>query len=290
MAKNLKKDDQPAKSEWLATYADMMTILFVFFVLLFSMSSINPVKWDILVQTWGNQARNIASVGGGDQDEAVDQAIVDMLDQIFSIIIDQMAEDGITEEQPEELHQEGSEMDFDHIYNVVSLYIDTQGYADRVDIEKDENYVMIRFKDRAFFASGHAIIGAEGQEIIRFIAEAINLVIDQVGSIKIEGHTDNVPQSSWEFPSNWDLGSARANAVRAIFEASGIPSNRRLMEVISLAETDPRDTNETAEGRSANRRVEIYITRADQVDEEMEAEHIIDELAGELGRAKEDEE
>ena len=271
MAKNLKKEeDKAGASEWMTTYSDMMTILFVFFVLLFSMSSINPVKWDKLVQTYGNHARNLSAVGGGDVEvDGVEQELINILDDILSHFLEDITDEGVAEEQPEELYdEERRQIDFEHIYNVVSMYVDTRGYSDRIDVEKDEFHVMIRFKDRAFFTSGHAIISAEGQDIIKFISEAIQLVIEQVDTIKIEGHTDSMPQNSWEYPDNWALGSARANAVRSIFENTGIPADRRLMEVISLADTVPRAGNDTLEGRSENRRVEIYITRLDVVEEE----------------------
>jgi chemotaxis protein MotB len=293
MARYLKKPDEKSGSaDWMTTYSDMMTILFVLFVLLFSMSSINPVKWDLLVQTWGNQDRNVSSVAGEEvPGQGADSEMIanwlDMMDLLARLddITDSPQEEESTDSENREDQLNNEEqvvITFDHVYNVISSYVEIRGYSDRIDIEKDDNFILIRFKDRVFFRSGMARIDGNAIEIIKFIGEAIGLVLDQVDVIRIEGHTDSIPQEGWEFPDNWALSQERARQVLLFLIDSGLPTDRRLLQPIGYADTHPIDTNETPEGRSANRRVEIIITRADVIDEEVDLEerYDIDSIAG----------
>jgi chemotaxis protein MotB len=142
------------------------------------------------------------------------------------------------------------------------------------------------------FDPGSAEVNLEGRDAVLFIGAAIQLVLDQVEKIKIEGHTDSVPQNSWMYPDNWQLSAARANAVRAFLEVSGItvgPGSPRI-EVVALADTVPIGDNDTQEGKAANRRVEIYITRADLVQEVTEPGYDSADNAGaeETGESEED--
>ena len=159
------------------------------------------------------------------------------------------------------------------------MYVQDSGYAELIDVEKDDFQIMIRFKDRVLFQSGMAIIGAEGRDAILFIGAAIDLVADQVDIIKVMGHTDSIPQNSFLYPNNRVLGSARANAVVDILEESGLTGDDPFIQSISMADKDPIAPNDTPEGRALNRRVEIYITRKEVVDEETGPEVIIDDIA-----------
>ena len=295
MARHLNKSEEVrGVSVWLVTYADMMTIMFVFFVLLFSMSTINPVTWDVLVQTWGNRDRTVAAAGGADMLDATDHELMLHLDAILLAMLEDLAfispypyQEPDVEPGVEAVDEVEPGYEFEVIYVIISQFIRDEGYQDRIEIERDENYIMLRFRDRAFFAPGSSAMEAAGVAATQFIAHAIGLVVDQVDTIIIEGHTDSVPHSCSRFRDNWELGSGRANSVRIILEEMGIPVDRRIMEVRSLADTVPRATNDTAEGRSENRRVEIYITRRTPEPEEVVPDFMIDEAAGEVGLPEE---
>ena len=289
MAKRLNKNEEvKGVSVWLITYADMMTIMFVFFVLLFSMSTINPVTWDVLVQTWGNRDRTVAAFGGADMLDVTDHELMMHLDAILLAMLEELDLEGMFQEPDVEPGVEAVEeveagYEFEVIYVIISRFIHEYGYQDRIEIERDENYIMLRFRDRAFFAPGSSTMEAAGVVATQFIGAAIGLVVDQVDTIIIEGHTDSVPHSCSRFRDNWELGAGRANSVRLILEEEGIPVDRRIMEIRSLADTVPRGDNETVEGRSENRRVEIYITRRTPEAEEVTPDFMIDGSAGETG-------
>ncbi|MCL2099703.1 MAG: flagellar motor protein MotB [Oscillospiraceae bacterium] len=289
MAKKIKKEEGEGASVWLTTYSDLMTLMFVFFVLLFSMSSINPVKWDILVQTYGNRDRTVSAVGGvEDSGDIAEAIIIEYIDNILAMLdeIDSEGDpwDDIAASELQDI------MDFDVIYEMLVWHVDVSGYSELVDIEKDENYIMIRFADKVFFQSGMAIIGAEGRELIEFVGHAIQLILDQVDMIKIEGHTDSIPQTGGVHPDNWALSQERARQVLLLLEGSGVPTDRPLLQPTGLADTVPRAENDTPEGRSQNRRVEIYITRKHTVVETAAEDYYggeTEEAAGEESEAEE---
>ena len=262
MAKSLKKDREPENAMgWLTTYSDMMTILFVLFVLLFSMSTINHVQWDLLIQTIGNRPREAPMMMPFDMQE--DDDILSEFELKLELERDQYDQDAAEERD-----------DFDYVFQLVTMFVAEHGYADVIEIERADNYIMIRFGDRVLFAPGRADIGSEGRRIVAFMGAAIGIVLDQVDTIKIEGHTDSVPQSGRMFADNWILGSARANAVRHIFEADArLPSEA--MRITSFADTVPLASNDTPEGRSKNRRVEVYITRTGSREAQADAEVLI---------------
>jgi chemotaxis protein MotB len=265
-----KKFNEPEEggggATWLATYADMMTILFVFFVLLFSMSTINPVQWDLLVQAFGNRARTVTAVETGDLQEDDDEHYIMVLLEEWIASWEGVDLNDLLEEPGEDGGEAaGEEIDyFDLVFQLVTHYVEEDGYSEQIIIERADNYIMIRFEDRVLFGPGRVDIGPEGSDAIIWIGGIIRTVMEFqpgiIDSIRIEGHTDSVPQTGLRFTDNWDLGSGRANAVvRKLLEAGIDP---RLLSATSHADTRPRGDNDTPEGRSQNRRVELHITRA----------------------------
>lgn len=114
--------------------------------------------------------------------------------------------------------------------------------------------VLLEIKDSALFASGTAQYAGQASGILTKVSEILekgnNLVI-------VEGHTDSIPIQTAQFPSNWELSSARAASVVRALQEHGIVSSR--LTASGLAETKPKTTNETPEGRSVNRRVSLLV-------------------------------
>jgi len=105
------------------------------------------------------------------------------------------------------------------------------------------------------FPSGSATLRKDGQDAVSSVAQILASIPNR--EFQIEGHTDNVPVGSAQFPSNWDLGAARAIGVVQQMIAAGMPADR--ISAASFGEFRPVDTNRTKEGKAANRRIEIVV-------------------------------
>ena len=128
--------------------------------------------------------------------------------------------------------------------------------AGRVELTELRGRTSVKMKDKILFASGSATIGAEGREALRKVSSALRGLQGKL--IRVEGHTDNVPTgSSGAFPTNWELSSARALAVVRFLQETGIDPTR--LSGAGFGEFQPISPNDTPEGRSLNRRIEIVL-------------------------------
>ncbi|HET7825837.1 MAG TPA: OmpA family protein [Anaeromyxobacter sp.] len=128
--------------------------------------------------------------------------------------------------------------------------------AGRVELMELRGKTTVKMKDKILFASGSATIGQDGRAALRKVAEALRGL--QRKTIRVEGHTDNVPTgTSGPFPSNWELSSARALAVVHFLQENGVDPTR--LSSAGYGEFQPIASNETPEGKSLNRRIEIVL-------------------------------
>ncbi|MBK5929726.1 OmpA/MotB family protein [Halochromatium salexigens] len=123
-----------------------------------------------------------------------------------------------------------------------------------VSVDEGEQGITLRIDDNLLFKSGQAELTAGGGEVIESL---VPMLESFEGQISVEGHTDNIPIATARFPSNWELSTARAIAVLRYLSAAGIPETR--LRAIGYADTQPLESNETPEGRAANRRVELLL-------------------------------
>jgi chemotaxis protein MotB len=128
--------------------------------------------------------------------------------------------------------------------------------AGRIELMELRGRTTVQLKDKILFASGSSTLGAEGKDALRRVAEALRNLQGKV--IRVEGHTDNVPTGAGgPFPSNWELSTARALAVVHALKDAGVDPTR--LSGAGFAEFQPIATNDTPEGRSLNRRIEIVL-------------------------------
>lgn len=125
---------------------------------------------------------------------------------------------------------------------------------DGVEVSRVKGGINLRIQDHLLFGSGAAALTGEGQEVTQRLVEILQ---SYPGTISVEGHTDSVPIDTPRFPSNWELSSSRATAILRYLIDAGIDVSR--LRAVGYAATRPLESNDTAEGRSANRRVEIII-------------------------------
>ena len=249
---------------WVLTFADLMSLLLAFFVLLFSFSEMDKQKFKELSgsmrDAFGVQREVPAfkpPIGTSiiARDFSPGRPTPTIENQVRQQAVNEMriyAEMAIDES--ERISKEELEADLQKVKRHLDIEI-RDGF---VEVDDDgERVITIRIKEMGSFPSGSAELNNDFKPVINKIAE---LVAEIGGHVVIAGHTDNLPISTSRFRSNWDLSSARAATVlESIAERSGQPAEH--FRLAGHADTRPLDTNSTIEGRARNRRVEVILLR-----------------------------
>ena len=249
------EDDAPSKA-WLDSYADAMTLLLAFFVLLYAFSLLDEKKFAEF--KYGvEQAYSISSPalpeGSGFLDEGLgvnenagQLAIIpsDVQNEIDDILESVSSDQVITPDEVEELR--------DAVEAALgAASVDLAAF----DVDLDPRGVVITLDERLLFSSGSARVNSDAAPALSAVAEVVGGLDNQ---ILVEGHTDSVPTRGTAWPTNWELSAARATAVlRSLHESYGVPETR--MAAVGYADTRPRASNEDAQGRQANRRTELVV-------------------------------
>lgn len=222
----------------MVTYADLVQLILVFFVLLYSFSSTD-------VQTFRTVMAAIqGSLGVLDRGRAVDP--ISPLDR------------GALQLEGPIAHVEPSAQ-MRRLMEELEQFVQSQGLEGQLELEMQERGVAIRFADQVLFDLGRADLKPEAREILDRLAEPLSQVPNH---IRIEGHTDNWPIRTAQYPSNWELSTARATRVlRYLIETKGLEPSR--FSAAGYGEYRPLVPNDTAANRARNRRVDIILLRTD---------------------------
>ena len=155
-----------------------------------------------------------------------------------------------------ELEKKSAE--YERMANALKGQID----AGRVELTELRGKMTVKMKDKILFSSGSATLGKEGKDALLAVAEVLRGVQGKV--IRVEGHTDNVPLGRGAFATNWELSASRALAVVRFMQEAGVDPTR--LAAAGYGEFQPIAPNDTPEGRSLNRRIEIVLAAGDAVD------------------------
>ncbi|BDX19309.1 flagellar motor protein MotB [Halopseudomonas aestusnigri] len=287
-----QEDDSPGIPAWVMTFADLMSLLMCFFVLLLSFSEIDAQKF--------KQIAGELSAAFGVQREVPALEIPMGTSPIFDKFspgkpeptpVDSVRQQ--TTEQDPKLETLREELEADvqkQVQDTTKEQIDTSMDAlrdvlenelaqGRLQLENDRKRIIIRVEEKGSFPSGSAEMTPEFQDMLDRIA---TVLAELPGEITIEGHTDNIPINTSRFQSNWDLSAARASSVaNALLYNETIKPER--MRVQGYAETRPRASNEWPETRALNRRVEIILDLSGSIEEyETELRRLMEEDLGDL--------
>ncbi len=252
MAKK-KKHGPPHEEEageaWLLPYSDLMTLLLALFLCLFCMSKVDGGKAQAMGAAFG-KAFGIGMGGGG------------LLPGLGLMSYPQAGNggdgDGKGEDNGNKAYLAENET-LEHLQQTMDQYIVTNHLKDELKTTLTEEGLMIRIKETALFPSGSAELVNDSQLIVPVVAGLLAAIPERV---IISGHTDNVPIATAQYPSNWELSSARAMTfMKALFE-SNAKLNPARFSAIGYSEYRPVAPNDTEEGRRRNRRVEIMIARS----------------------------
>lgn len=229
-----KHEEHENHERWLVSYADFITLLFAFFVVMYSISSVNQGKYRILSDSLSQSFSKTKPIG--------ELSILDMpIEKNRKIVV--------KDNQKPQINARA--------FLKVANAINTSKVPKGVKITSTERGLSIRITDDALFNSGSATINPQIKEFLDLIA---GLVGNLPNLIAVEGHTDNQRIRTATFPSNWDLSTARANSlVRYLTEYHHLQADR--FSSTGYAGTRPIESNDTLEGQSANRRVELVVLR-----------------------------
>ncbi len=270
----LPEEEKPGIPAWVVTFADLMSLLMCFFVLLLSFSEIDAQKF--------KQIAGELSKAFGVQREVPVLEIPEGTSPIFDSFSPAPPEPTVLEEvrqttsdQQPELQtlksptEQAAETAMDE-----TLEATTEAIRDilqeaikdgRIDVaqDQDQHRIVIRIEEKGSFPSGSSELTWEFESLLLEMARVLGTV---PGKLTIEGHTDDVPIRTARFYSNWDLSAARAAAVANVLLATGDVEPTRLA-VKGLADTAPRVANDSPENRARNRRVEIIVDLSGPMEE-----------------------
>ena len=229
--KRKKSEEERENLErWLLTYADLITLLLAFFIMLYVFSKQDTKKYDAMTM----QLKAIFSGGS---------RIIDEGGRTGSQDIESFSQGTSSIEIRRELERQ------------IKGMARTEGLEDNISIITDERGIVIRIMDKAFYDTGKADLKENARQTLDNIAPVIK---DLPNDIRIEGHTDNVPISTYEFKSNWELSVRRATeVVRYLIEKGDISPKR--ISAAGYAEYRPVSENDTEANRALNRRIEIIV-------------------------------
>ncbi|MFO7299362.1 MAG: flagellar motor protein MotB [Actinomycetes bacterium] len=248
-------------NRWLTTYSDTVTLLLCFFVMLFAMSTIDAEKFDQVVagfqEPFGTQRRGILPADDGLQDGRPPTTTTLPPGATTTTVQGEGEEEqpGETGEDPGVppliVDREG----LIEVQEALEEALREAGFEDAADFRISERGLVVSIAtDDLLFPTGSAVLGEKGRAIVAAVAPAIARIRNLV---QVEGHTDNVPFRGRGY-DNWDLSADRALAVvRLLIDGHGIDPGR--LSATGYASHRPVASNETAEGRAANRRVELVI-------------------------------
>lgn len=226
------------------TYGDMVTLLLCFFVLLYSISSVDQSKWIKLVESFNpeavEKAQNAANTAAGGNNTA--------------------AKDG----------ESTADVAFDDLYEQLKAAVKNAGMESDVDLYKGEGYTFVRFRDTVFFDGDSSVIREEGKVILDSFANAITPAKDSIKEIQVLGHTTQA-YSDWQNNVENDrvLSAERAANVTAYLQRKSLVSPEKLVSV-GYGQFRPIAPFDTPENREKNRRVEIIITKTNSVEKSLD--------------------
>lgn len=261
-----KKKKEGNSERWLLTYSDLITLLMILFILLYSMSNISSVKYEQLTKSlssvFGSNSGGGGSIlqGGG--------SILDNARQMY----DEKAQteedtsdntrDNATEKDkiaptavPKQTEEEAQQTKIKDIKYKIDGIISKYDLGDDVENIIKEDGLVISFSNSLFFNSGETALKENMKVGLNHIAIEMNKIDNP---IQIKGYTDNVPVKNSSYSSNWQLSAIRAaNVVQYLIEEGKVDSAR--LTAVGCGENNPIASNSTAAGRRRNRRIEIVI-------------------------------
>ena len=266
MVRRRRQEIHVNHERWLVSYADFITLLFAFFVVMYSISQINDSKYRVLSDTFieafnqpndsqtnaepteelnpSNDVITPIEMGKTAQTTANEKDVVISNDGDIPVINSSEAAEVKTTDELSQIS--------DLVTEKFSQLIDDQ----LIQVSSNELWLQIELKDSILFESGSAETSVQAQRIFDEIA---GILKNYSNPIQVEGFTDNIPINSTRYPTNWELSTARASAIVKYMVTKGVAPER--LSAVGYGEYQPVAPNDSETGRAQNRRVAIMIAK-----------------------------
>jgi chemotaxis protein MotB len=240
-----KHHEEPENHErWLVSYADFITLLFAFFVVMYSISSVNEGKYRVLSNSLGNAFGHGPSGPPAFRDSGPPALPLAPRSMQAPSMIRPRNDVAMRREKDQ---MTGLARD---LLKALAPLV-REG---KVRVTQSLHGISVEISASVLFAPGDARLSPPSGEALRAVAQVLK---DDTHAIQVEGHTDNVPISNAAFPSNWELSAVRASSVVRLFVDNGVAESRLL--AIGHGANQPVGSNDTPAGRLRNRRVQLMI-------------------------------
>ncbi len=257
------------EERWLLTYADMLTLMFALFMVLYSISSVNISKYESLQQSLKAAFSGSVLSGGKSIMQSGSEstkAHTPATAEVPSIVpltpnIPKPTDTSAQQISKAMLAASASKQeqeDFRKLKQQLDAYAKAHGFGTSVQAVIEQRGLVVRvLTDKLLFDSGSATLQPAGLPLLEEMSRLLN--VDHKHPITVEGNTDNQPIQSSQFPSNWELSTDRATTVVRFLIAHGVADQR--LSAAGYADLHPLASNATAAGRARNRRVDIVLDR-----------------------------
>ena len=235
---------------WLVSYADFITLLFAFFVVMYSISQVNESKYRVLSNTledaFNQPELAVRPIQIGEKAKSNPPNLIELNQNAIQEKVEQ-GSDEKEGEMPDEFKQ---------IANKIEQAFGDLMKQDLVTLRGNEEWLEVEMRSSLLFDSGDATLSPNALELLGKVSEILK---EQKNAVRVEGFTDNKPIHTARYPGNWELSSARAAAVVELFIEQGLDASR--LVAAGYGEFQPVAPNDTPENRTKNRRVVLMISK-----------------------------
>jgi len=246
MARRSRRQDEENHDRWLISYADFITLLFALFVVLYAMSKVDEAKYKVFGDSLNFAFGKSILLGKPGVIEPA-QTVQSEQELLLKALVDKRNA-RLAEQQRKQ--NEAMQTMVSNLRQVMAPLVK----SDMVNVTQTPRGVVLDINASALFELGEAALQRSAARTLATVAKVLEAGTE---AIEVEGHTDDVPIFTPQFPSNWELSAARASSVVRLFIEQGVAAER--LRAVGLASYRPIVSNDTAEGRARNRRVTVTI-------------------------------
>ncbi len=290
MARRKHHEEHANHEAWAIPYADLMTLLLAFFVVMYAISSVNEGKYrimaDALTDAFGGAPRTINPVqvgnkqvqGGGWDSPSIIKSGTKIGPSAPAPTHDPTLLPAMASQMrmPVSVHNQEqiarAERQLNSIADRLTAALSPLIDRGMISVRRTELWIEVEINSDILFPTGSSALDVHARQTLASLAEVLR---DVPNSVRVEGHTDDVPIATATFPSNWELSAGRAASVVHLFADQGVQPSRLAM--VGYGQFRPRDANDSAQGRNRNRRVMVIILA--------DTSHAVDPLGDRLNAA-----